>query len=520
MSSKVNNALFDLIKSMSKSEKRYFKLMSSRHTIGGENNYVRLFDYLDKQSEYDEDEIFKTFEQEAFINRFSITKKRLYDHILTALDSFHSSNSIEAQLHKQLHAADILFEKSLYDQCRRVLHSAEKVAKKNDIPAILLMISYKKKRLSETMGHLKVKDKDIDETLKNDLIYSKSIEDYNHLWAIKSHLFSHLSKKGVARSTEEIEAYAEICKMILSEDYITDNLTFEGKHLYHHVLSAYYYATGQLALSLEELEVNLGTTDQATLGKKLEANKYISALTNAIYIADKIGNHRKSTQYLNDLKKFGATFSANEDLSIKLFSSVSSIELSMFLRKGDFIKAVQSVGKIESELEHYGDKVIPIRRAFLEFKIAVVNIGTGNYSEALKWINRILNDSNLDKTEDIIGFTQLLELLVHLELNHNNLLPYSLKNTQRFFKTRNRMYGFEKVLLQFISKLIKCADHFDRQHLWEEMYKELAEITNDDVFESVALDYFDFESWAEAKLKGKAFDAIVREKYNRRINVA
>ena len=58
MSSKVNSALFDLVKSMSKSEKRYFKLMSSRHTIGDENNYVRLFDFLDKQEEYDEDNLF------------------------------------------------------------------------------------------------------------------------------------------------------------------------------------------------------------------------------------------------------------------------------------------------------------------------------------------------------------------------------------------------------------------------------------------------------------------------------
>lgn len=520
MSSKVNSALFDLIKSMSKSEKRYFKLMSSRHTIGGENNYVRLFDYLDKQTEYSEKEIFSHFEKEAFINRFSITKKRLYDHILAALDSFHSSSSVEAQLHKQLHAADILFEKSLYDQCRRVLRSAEKVAEKHDLPAILLMISYKKKRLSETMGYLKVTGKDIDKMLDRDLNFSKSIEDYNRLWAMKSQLFAHLSKKGVARSKEETDAYSQICQMVLSEDYSPHTLTFEGKHLYHHVLSAYYYATGQLEKSLDQLEVNLGTTDQSTLAKKMEANKYISALTNAIYIADKIGNHRKSTQYLNELKKFGSTLAANEDLSIKLFSSVSSIELSMYLRKGDFQNATSSADKIEKELEHYDEKIVPIRRAFLEFKIAVVNMGTGNFSEALKWINRILNDSNLDKKEDIIGFTQLLELLVHIELNHNNLLPYSLKNTQRFFKTRNRMYGFEKVLLQFISKLIKCEDHFDRQNLWEKMYKELSQITNDDVFESVALDYFDFESWAESKLKGKAFDAIVREKYNRRMKVA
>lgn len=520
MSSKVNNALFDLIKSMSKSEKRYFKLMSSRHTIGGENNYVRLFDYLDKQDEYDEEEIFVVFKKEAFINRFSITKKRLYDHILSALDSFHAAGSIEAQLHKQLHAADILFEKSLYDQCRRVLHSAEKVAEKNDLRAILLMISYKKKRLMETMGYLKVTDVEIEETLKRDLEFSKSIQEYNELWSIKSLVFSQLSKKGVARSKGDIDVYSKICETILAKKYLPENLTSEARHLYHHILSAYYYAIGKLSDSLEHLELNLNSTDESVLGRKMEANKYISALTNAIYIADKIGDYRKSIHYLNDLKKFGATLEANEDLSIKLFSSVSSIELSLFLRKGDFQAASNSVQNVEDELLHYDDKIVPIRRAFLEFKIAVVHIGTGNYTESLKWINRILNDSNLDKTEDIIGFTQLLDLLVHIELNHNNLLPYSLKNTQRFFKTRNRMYGFEKVLLQFISKLIKCEDLFDRQNLWEEMYKELSTITNDDVFESVALDYFDFESWAESKLKGKAFDAIVREKYNRRMSVA
>ena len=520
MSSKVNSALFELIKSMSKSEKRYFKLMSSRHTIGGENNYVRLFDFLDKQTEYDEEVIFKTFKKEAFINRFSITKKRLYDHILSALDSFHSAGSIEAQVYTQLHSADILFEKSLYDQCRRVLHSAEKIAEKNDLLAILLIISQKKKRLSETMGYLNVTLADIDEILQQDLALSASIEEYNQLWAIKSRVFTQLSKKGVARSQEEISFYSELCAAILVPDFAVKNTSSETNQLYHHVLSAYYYAIGNMAKSLEELEINLHASDQVDLGQKMEANKYISALTNAIYISDKLGDHKKSAKYLNDLKKFGASLEANEDLSIKLFSSASSIELSLYLRKGDFQNASVSAKKIESELQHYDDKIVPIRRAFLEFKIAVVNIGTANYPEALKWINRILNDSNLDKTEDIIGFTQLLDLLVHLELNHNNLLPYSLKNTQRFFKTRNRMYGFEKVLLQFMSKLIKCEDRFDRQVLWEEMYKELAKITNDDVFESVALDYFDFESWAESKLKGKSFDAIVREKYNRRTQVA
>ena len=74
MSTKVKESLFELIRSLTKSEKRYFKLLASRHTIGDENNYVRLFDAIDRQEEYDEESLFKEFKGEAMLNKFSITK--------------------------------------------------------------------------------------------------------------------------------------------------------------------------------------------------------------------------------------------------------------------------------------------------------------------------------------------------------------------------------------------------------------------------------------------------------------
>ena len=139
--------------------------------------------------------------------------------------------------------------------------------------------------------------------------------------------------------------------------------------MYHHILSAYYYATGDMAESLFHLEVNLDGIDKESLVKRVEGNKYISALTNAIYIADKIGEHRKSVQYLSALKEFALTTKSNEDLSIKLFSSISSIELSIYLRKGDFEKANVTAQKVTDKLQKYGDKIVPVRRAFLEYKM-------------------------------------------------------------------------------------------------------------------------------------------------------
>ena len=131
MSNKASDSLHTLIKSMTKPEKRYFKVFSSRHIIGDSNNYEMLFDAIDKQNIYDEEKLLKKFKGQPFINRFSISKNRLYAALLKCLDSFHSNSSVEAQLQRQLHAVEILYHKSLYDQSLKLLHSARKVAIKH-----------------------------------------------------------------------------------------------------------------------------------------------------------------------------------------------------------------------------------------------------------------------------------------------------------------------------------------------------------------------------------------------------
>ncbi len=60
--------LFELVKSLTKSEKRFFKLSSSLQS--GEKNYLKIFDAIDKQKEYDEEGIKKQFGKQTFIKHF------------------------------------------------------------------------------------------------------------------------------------------------------------------------------------------------------------------------------------------------------------------------------------------------------------------------------------------------------------------------------------------------------------------------------------------------------------------
>ena len=181
--------------------------------------------------------------------------------------------------------------------------------------------------------------------------------------------------------------------------------------------------------------------------------------------------------------------------------------------KGDFKSALKLVPLIEEGLRLYDEKITPNRKAFLNFKIATVYFISNDMHAALHWINRILNDSMLDKQEDIVSFSQIMSLLIHFEMKNENLIPYALKSTQRFLKSRNRLYEFETIFLKFLNRVNKTKDFFKQETLFEELYGELA-LLKEDHLQALALEYFDFMLWSEAKMKNVPFQELIQLKYS------
>src|ERR1035437_5648878 len=113
--------LFDLIRSLNPSEKRHFSLYAHRHIVGEENNYLKLFDAIDKQQEYDEVALKKKFSHEKFVQQIHVAKNYLYSLILKSLNEYHSADSSNIQLRELLNSAEILFGKGLYKQSSKIL---------------------------------------------------------------------------------------------------------------------------------------------------------------------------------------------------------------------------------------------------------------------------------------------------------------------------------------------------------------------------------------------------------------
>jgi len=505
MSNKKSNNLYELIQSLNKTEKRYFKLYSSRHTIGEQNNYISLFDFIEKMENYDEDEIFSAFKGESFLNRFSITKGRLYTNILKSLDSYYSTSSIDAQIYRTIHSADILFNKGLYTQAEKMLLSAEKMTKKHGKNILLLEIKNKQKKLIEKEMYSDVKQNQLQTLFDEETLIINEIEKYQQLWNTKSLLFHGINQKGIIRSTEEINDLKQIVEKIKTIDI--KNSTSKIKYLYHHIYSAYYFSINNLELSYNHIIKNKSIVENNAHLFDDSPNTHFSIITNLIYIATKLEKYDEGSQFLSELKAIpeSKNYTATTDLDIKYFSSIYSLELFLKIEQLDFEGAEKLIPAIESAYEKYDNQINNIRKAYIDFKVAIVYLSLEKYEEALNWITKILNSEGIDKKQDIYCFAQIINLILHYEMNNMRFLPYALSSTKRYIKGRNRMFKFEELFLKAITKISKSdLNQFDIEDILIPIEKELFALKNDN-FEQIVFDYFDFATWVKSKIEGKSF---------------
>ncbi|MFT6844951.1 MAG: hypothetical protein ACJAUV_001140 [Flavobacteriales bacterium] len=513
MSNKSSDALFKLIKSLSKAEKRYFKIYTSRHTLGEANNYHQLFEFIDKLEEYEEESILKHFKNEAFINRLSIAKSRLYDVILKSLDGYYANSSVEARIKKEVHYVEILYKKSLYTQASKQLRSVKKLALKNEKYSSLIEIQVWEKLLIEKDNYEGVSKKKLNTILLNDEDYLTKITSFSRLWNIKSILLRHLFTKGKARSRAQIKQFKEIIDKTLNKINF-DTLSENSKYLYYHIYSAYYFAVSDYQKSYDYLILNEELIRNNTHLFKEEPNIYASVLTNLVYICQQQLKIEEAMSYLLILRKLPETLKvkSNEDLDLRIFASTYSIELTMYAITGEFKKGLDFLPVVEEGLKLYDNKLSAIRKASFYFNIAVLHFGVADYNNALKWLNRLLNDIDIDQTEDLHCFAQMLNLIVHIELSSERLLPYALRSTQRYLVTRNRVYKFESIFLIFINKVIKAKDIEQQEEAIQVLLDDISPLENDN-FESNAFEYFDFISWAKSKISKQTFEEVIKQKH-------
>ena len=186
---KPSTELFNLINSLSKSEKRFFKLSSSLQT--GEKNYLKLFNVIEKQSSYNEEAIKKTFAKEKFIQHLPSEKNHLYKLILKSLRGFHADNSISSILKQEIKNVEILYRKALYKECVKFIKRAKKIANDHEKFYYLFeLISWEKLLIEEAFEQGEF-NKDLDLLINEEMEVIEKLRNLAEYHMIYSRIQMH-----------------------------------------------------------------------------------------------------------------------------------------------------------------------------------------------------------------------------------------------------------------------------------------------------------------------------------------
>lgn len=508
---KVKDSLHELIHSLSKSEKRYYKLYASRHVSSEDSTMLVLFNYIVRQPAYDEEALFRDFKGKALLNQFSTIKKRLYDQILQSLHAFHANNSVENQLNRMLHQAGLLYEKSLYDQCERHLRSAEKLALKHELFLALVNINKLRNKIIETRGY--ASDEQSIANLSKSTGTALSRERLQaDLWDLKTQLFRIVQRNGSSCTPEDQQRIDNLMSRLPGEELLHNFASLESWYLYFHIHAVYHFARAEWTESLHYTEQTIQHLQQHTHFGEAHPNRLLSALTNACYLCEQTGSSDKTRHYLNLITQLDRQISehASEDLLIKLFSSKYSIETNLLNKSGQFESCSGLTEHILDKLEDMQEKITPVRRAYLLLQLSIAWFGTGNYKKALHQLNLILNDTRLDQKDPIMASTYLFNFLIHLELHNDDHLPYAIRQAKQALKSCNRFTGAEEILLHQLAQLPKLH-RIDHEEIYEELEKSLHAKHAD--YDFSAAHNFDYSAWVQSKVKGSTLAAILQEKY-------
>lgn len=508
---KPSKDLFNLIKSLTVSEKGYFVKFAKRHIIGDENNYLRLFEAINDQEVFDEDELKAKFKGEKFIRQFTTAKNYLLNMILKSLENYHSDESTSSKIVSLMNQYKILFEKTLFSQAETLLKRAKKSAiETENYPKLIDILRYER-----SLDYKKIGEPDFEKyalsTLQEEkevLLKLQNLSEYNNLYLRLSSLFKII---GRPRTDKEMEKF----QIIFSDPLMkmeSNALSIKAKNFYYIISYLYYYCADNNEKAFEYGEKRLKLIEDHSEKISSMQEEYIYALSDAIAFAFNTGKIKLCLKYLKKKREIALKYENKYSVPNNLDMCVSSFsfELYIYSMAGYFKEALETAEEVIKWLDKYHGKINKSEELKVIYAIAYVYFGAGDYNKALFWINKVLND-NSNFRQDYKVFAKIMNLIIHYELGNIDLLEYNIKSVLRYLNNKDKLYKYEHALIKFIKRIPYLNEDNDLNFELHQLKNAIEEISNDE-FEKKAIDYFDIVSWLESKLTRKKFADIVREK--------
>ncbi|GAA3512603.1 hypothetical protein GCM10022393_27990 [Aquimarina addita] len=508
MTNDQKDPLFVLVKSLSKSEKRQFKVYVGRLGVNSDSKFLALFNHLDKNESLNEELIVS----KGIVTKLQISnlKAHLYKQILISLRLSPLHQNIRSQIREQLDFATILYHKGLYKQSLKILDKAKTLAKENEEHNIAYEIVELEKIIETQYITRSINTRADELTLEAKALSMKNVLT-SKLSNLSLQLYGLMLKSGYVRNDKEHKEITTYFESKLPK-YEWELLGFREKlwlykaHLWYSFivqdfLACYKYSKKWVDLFYENPHMIILNPVFF-----LRGNHYL--LESLFLIQDK-------TQLMVRLSRFektivSADFPKDDNIEVLSFQFVYNNKLNVHFLEGTFDAGEYLVDEIINGISAYKNRLDDHHIMVLYYKIACLYFGMANHKKCIEYLTKIISNKSLKMREDLMCFSRVLSLVSHYEAGMDYHLETQLKETYRFLIKMDELHEVQKEMIKFLKNLGEIFPHQIKDE-FRKLHKTLKQYENHP-YEKRAFLYLDILSWLESNIEGRPVAEIIKEK--------
>jgi tetratricopeptide (TPR) repeat protein len=505
----------DLIHSLSPPEKRY--ILKHLKLFREETNHADLFKAIDQLVEYDSDLLKKKLGNSGAAKHLDVAKVQLYDICLRHLRSFHENNNSEIRLKALLSECRLLIGRGMYEHCRRRLTQLKALAVKNFFFLVQIEINQiERELLMQSVGNLNLFEEivrlDEEEKMASDLYANfRFYRQAANLAYVHSKVIGTTHHDSATKMLNELLSH----ELLIGEEKA---ISPPAKRLFYYVKA---YEAKMASNTIKAIEYNRKQADiLAELFQSIPElfQSLMSALYNLLidyYIGGYYDEALDIILQLRMLPESSVIKTISSTVSRqKILIRVTNMELAVLTRMGRFEQESINWDEVSEALVMLDEGKDLFMGIELRYSAAHFCYGSGNYRQALRYINTLINDAPSELVMRMQYMAWLLRLVIYREISEDKASYNSLiRQTRNWMEEMNVEHELAFEILRFLENEMTSEHGSD---VWKE-HLSLLQAKHKSIPEHIYETYiFDSRSWLES-IEGKgSYAELVQAKYKLR----
>ncbi|QOR75538.1 MAG: hypothetical protein IMW88_09340 [Thermoflavifilum sp.] len=514
MPNQVNDALFQLVKTLTKAEKRYFQLYLKSRKTKDDLLFVKLFEVMDKMSRYDEKQILQKIPA-IRKSQLSNLKAHVYKHVLTSLRLLYKQKDPLLELREQFDFARVLFDKGLYQQSLKMLNKVkEQARKRHELLLWQEVLEFEKiiesRHIMQDIEHRAARLRDESNQL------SRQIANLSYLSNLSLQMYGLYLRIGHARNEQDARMLREFFQAAM-QHVDPSRLSLYEQLYYYQTCCWYYYALQDFIHYFRYAQKWVDIFNQHPALLEADMALYLKGMNNLLN-AHFYNNYYE--RYVSDLQtlenvieQYASQFDDNTLTSA--FAYLYTARINKHFLEGTFTEGLRWVPEIMEGIERFHERLDQHRIMVFYYKIACLYFGSGDNENTIVYLNKIIHLKVGDLHADLQCFARILHLIAHYELENYTLVEYLVKSVYHFIAKNKDLSEVMQEIIRFLRKNVYTHPRELRQ-AFVELKDRLLQISTNP-YEKRSFLYLDIISWLESKISGRTVQEIIQEKFVKRI---